>query len=52
MHEDNNKNFAKQENENTEKLGEWTKEMLKSENLLGPFKTVEELMQSTWYSED
>lgn len=35
-----------QNNGNTEELGKWTKEMLKPENLIGPFKTTEEMMKS------
>ena len=35
-----------------EELGEWTKEMLKPENLIGPYKSIDELIQETWYDED
>jgi len=35
-----------QVNENTEELGKWTKEMLKPENLIGSFKTTEQMMKS------
>lgn len=31
-----------------EELGSWTKEMLKPENLIGPFNSTEELMKSLW----
>ena len=30
----------------TEELGSWTKEMLKPENLLGPFESTEEMIKS------
>jgi len=34
------------------KLGSWTREMLKPENLIGPFETTEELMKSLWDEND
>ena len=36
----------------SEELGSWTKEMLKPENLMGPYKTTEEMMAATWFAED
>lgn len=38
----------KQNIDETEELGSWTKEMLKPENLVGPFDSLEETMKSLW----
>ena len=38
--------------ENTEELGEWTRKMLKPENLIGPFNSTEEMMKNLWDTED
>lgn len=41
----------KQEIDETEELGVTTKELLKPENLIGPFNSTEELMKSLWDEE-
>lgn len=33
-------------------LSDTVKDLFKPENIIGPFKSVEELMQNTWDSED
>ena len=32
--------------EETEELGSWTKELMKPENMIGPFNSTEEMMKS------
>ena len=36
----------------TDLLSDYVKELTKSENLIGPFKTTEELMKSLWDDDD
>ncbi len=38
---------SSQENEE-EEIGAYAKELLKPENLIGPFKSTEEMMKSLW----
>ena len=43
----NNQN-QKQQTEETEELGSKVKELLKPENLIGPFDSVQDFMKSLW----
>jgi len=45
------KEKTEQIEEKSEELGSLTKELLKPENLIGPFNTTEELMKSLWDEE-
>ncbi len=40
------------ENEETEELGSKAKELMKSENLRGPFDSVQAFMKSLWDEDD
>ncbi len=38
----------KENKQETEELSDYVKELIKSENLIGPFNSTEEMMKSLW----
>ena len=42
----------KQKIDETLELSDMVKEMIKPENLMGPYKTTKELMDATWFAEE